>query len=872
MGEQYIKWLYELDKSSGNIVGGKGANLAEMFNAKFPIPPAFVITTNAYNSYVEKTKIKDKINKILESIDVNNTQELNDKSKEIRDLIINSSMPEDIKEEIEESYEHLSVDKTSMQQARGDALSILRNSQEPSFVAVRSSATTEDLEDSSFAGQQESYLNIKGNIELISTVKKVLASLFTARAIYYRKKRGFSKEKFSLAVVVQKMINSDKSGVMFSKNPTKNDDSIIIEAVFGLGEGIVSGKINPDTYQLSNKLKIMNKKIGTKKIAIVRSASVETKEVKLSEEKSNDQVLTEGEIIMLGNLALKIEEHYTKPQDIEFAIEDREIFITQSRPITTTSKESNEKIEGTEILSGLGASPGIAIGRVKIIESMEDLTKVKKGDILETKMTNPDMVVTMAKADAIITDEGGVTSHAAIVSREMGIPAIVGTGNATKVLKENQLITVNGFDGKIYDGETQKEKKAEVLPIVQTKTKIKVIVDIPEAAERAALTKCDSIGLTRLEGIIATGKKHPMQYEKENNLDEYSKLLEQGISKILSYFKEIWIRSSDLRSDEFGNLKGSPELEGNPMLGNHGIRFSLKHPKILEAEFKAIKNIAEKNPKKIIGIMFPQVISVDEVKRARLHAEKMNLIKLPNVKFGVMVETPAAALVIKDIIKEGVEFISFGTNDLTQYILAIDRNNEEVQDLFEENNPAVLNAIKRVLRTCQELKVESSICGQAGSRKEMVKFLIENGITSISVNADAANQISKFVAEIENSYQKPANENFQKTEKTTPEQKTKQVIQKIEEAIVKEVVKNPKQIFNETIPPSKPIPLPPENPSYVNNKKPNVPAYISGMIKEDRYALESLFRNIPKMESTTIEEEQEESREIDEEDEIMDIF
>ena len=453
MGDQYIKWLSELNKKSGQIARGKGANLAEMFNAKFPVPPAFIITTSAYNAFIEKTKIKDRIAKILDNINVDNTKELDEKAQQIRELIINSEMPEDIKNEIEEAYEHLSVDKTALQGAKGNALSILRNSQEPAFVAVRSSATTEDLDDASFAGQQESYLNVKGNQDLISNVKKVLASLFTSRAIYYRKKKGFSSGNFSLAVVVQKMINSEKSGVMFSKNPVKNTKTVLIEAVFGLGEGIVSGKINPDSYELSVELEIISKKIGNKKIAITRSASGETKQIKLTEDRANDQVLTESEIVSLGNLALKIEEHYGKPQDIEFAVENRELSITQSRPITTINKESKSKISGQAILAGLGASPGVGVGKVRIIKSMSDLSKVAKGEILVTKMTNPDMVVSMQKADAIITDEGGITSHAAIVSREMGIPAVVGTGNATEILKDGDLVTVDGSSGKIYRGE-----------------------------------------------------------------------------------------------------------------------------------------------------------------------------------------------------------------------------------------------------------------------------------------------------------------------------------------------------------------------------------------------------------------------------------
>ena len=753
----FIKWLSELDKNSGMIVGGKGANLAEMYNSKFPVPPAFIVTTDAYKFFIEKSGIKEKIDSIIDFIDVDNTKELEDKSKEIRQLITKAEMPQELKEEITDSYENLNVDKNALQGAGRDALHILKYSNEPVFVAVRSSATTEDLEGSSFAGQQESYLNVKGNTELIESVKKVFASLFTARAIYYRKKRGFSKEKFALATVVQKMVDSDRSGVIFSSNPVKENNNVVIEAVFGLGEGIVSGKIKPDNYEVTRELEIINKEIAYKKMAITRNSQGDNQEVHLNEDKGGQQVLTESQVKQLANIALKIETHYGIPQDIEFAIESGEIFIVQSRPITTKVKKEEKEIKGKSILSGLAASPGIASGKVRIIHNLEDLTKVRKGDILVTEMTNPDMVISMQKASGIITNEGGLTSHAAIVSREMGIPAVVGTDNATKTLKEGQEVTVDGFKGLIYEGISE-AKSVEILPIVQTRTKIKVIVDLPGAEERAAKTKSESIGLLRLEGIIASNEKHPLAFEKQKKLPEYTEMLEKGISQISAPFKEIWIRTSDIRSDEFSTLQGAVEIEDNPMLGDHGIRFSLKHPDILKAELKAVLNCANKFQGKKFGIMIPQVISTEEIIKTKELAKELGL--LGKVKIGIMVETPSACLIIKDLLKVGLDFISFGTNDLTQYVLAIDRNNEQVQDLFNELHPAVLNAMKRVLRTCEELEVESSICGQAGSKPEMVKFLVANGITSISVNADAAYEISQIVASVESKIPMEIDENL----------------------------------------------------------------------------------------------------------------
>src|SRR3989338_8557808 len=757
---EYIRWLSELNKSSGPIAGGKGANLAEMYNSKFPVPPAFVVTTKGYYFFIEKTRLKEKITEILDSIDVDDTQELEDKAKKIRKMMVDAEMPSELEAEIIEAYEDLSIDKKALETASKFAAQILKNSSEVTFVAVRSSATTEDLAESSFAGQQETYLNIKGNRDLIEAVKKVFASLFTARAIYYRKKRGFSAEKFSLAAVVQKMIDSQKSGVMFSRNPIKNDNNIMIEAVFGLGEGIVSGTIKPDNYIVSRDLKILEKKISEKKIALTRSSQGDTETVTLTKEKSAEQVLTEGEIQKLADYAIKLEEHYNKPQDIEFALEKREIYIVQTRPITTQTQENTkQKIEGKLLLSGLGASPGVISGKVKIIHDLNELAKIQKGDILVTEMTNPDMVVTMQKSSAIITNEGGITSHAAIVSREMGIPAVVGTNTATKSLKDGQIITVDGFNGKVYEG-TAQEQKVEIKKIVPTQTKIKVILDLPDFADRAALSGCEAVGLLRLEGIIASSGKHPLKFVKENKIEDYVKVIQSGVEKIAEHFKEIWIRTSDIRSDEFMHLDGAPQQpELNPMLGMHGIRFSLKNPKILAAELTAIKNAADKFPNKKFGVMIPQVISTEEIIQTKELAKQLSV---NNIKIGIMVETPAACFIIRHLLDVGIDFISFGTNDLTQYVLAIDRGNEQVQYLYNEMHPAVLNALKRVLRTCQEYGVESSICGQAGSKREMAEFLVKNSISSISVNADAAYDVSVLVAELEKQIISNPNQKFRK--------------------------------------------------------------------------------------------------------------
>lgn len=749
---EYVKWFSEINNKDVAIAGGKGASLGEMYNNKFPIPPGFVVTAQAYKHFIESTGLREKIKAVLDELNVDDTKSLELGATKIREMIESTKLSEDIAKPVIEAYDILDVNKEQLANAGEVALGILKKSKEPPFVAVRSSATTEDLATASFAGQQESFVNVKGHSELLEKIVECFASLFTARAVYYRVKKGFSHEESYIAVVVQKMVNSDKSGVIFSKNPVGEGNDIVIEAVWGLGEGIVSGRINPDHYVISpnlEKFTIKSLEIPKKDVAIVRDSSGKTITVKLTENKGKQQVLNNHELKILSEYALQLEEHYQKPQDIEFAISGRDIYIVQSRPITTKYKSEKKELSGEILLSGLGASPGIASGVVKIVHSLADLSKIKSGDVLVTEMTNPDMVVTMQKAAAIVTNEGGVTSHAAIVSREMGIPAVVGTVKATESLKEGMEITVDGGRGVVYAGKGE-TKLAEIKKVVPTKTKIKVIVDLPDFAARASSSGIKEVGLTRLEGIIAGSGKHPLYYVKNKDMESYIDVLVKGLKKLCAPFDEIWIRTSDIRTDEFRNLEGAPsEVENNPMLGDHGIRFSIKHKEVLDAEITAMKKIADMYPDKEIGIMMPQVISVEEVRAVKSAAERVGVPG--NVKIGIMVETPAAVQIINQLCEEEIKFISFGTNDLTQYTLAIDRNNEAVQYLYDEMNPAVLSALSYVIRRCKKYGVKTSICGQAGSRPEMAKFLVGEGIDSISVNADAAYDVSLVVSEVEKS-------------------------------------------------------------------------------------------------------------------------
>jgi pyruvate,water dikinase len=486
-------------------VGGKGANLGEMYSLDLPVPPAFIITINAYKNFLEENKIKEKLYEELANLDVENNQELQGKAENCRNLITSAEIPEYLKEEILEAYDNMNVNEDLLNVK--SALSIIKAGRDFPFVAVRSSANAEDLPSASFAGEQATYLNIKGNKNLLKAVKECWASLFTARAVYYRVKNNFSHEKVFIAVVVQKQIQSFSSGVMFTANPATNDKSeIVIEAAFGLGETVVSGQVTPDMYVIDKEsLTIKEKTINAQEFKLILDPNTNQNIQKpLSVEESKRQKLADYDVIKLAEIGKRLENHYQKPQDIEFATENSKIYIVQTRAITTlkSSSETEEKVLNRKVLlKGLAASPHIGSGRVKLVENINDLDKILKGDVLVTKMTDPDFVPSMRRASAIVTDEGGVTSHAAIVSRELGIACVIGTGSATTTLKENQLITVDGIKGLVYDGALEiKEPEVEdyePMQELETITKIKVNCDMPESVENALKQNPDGVEIGR---------------------------------------------------------------------------------------------------------------------------------------------------------------------------------------------------------------------------------------------------------------------------------------------------------------------------------------------------------------------------------------
>jgi len=745
-----ILWLEAISKDDIPLVGGKGASLGEMTSIGLPVPKAFVVTAQAFRKFLVQTGLEDSLFDLLTAVDVENSEELEDVSRNVKDMVLGAKMPEDVKEEIISAYGAMGPDDM--------------------VVAVRSSATAEDLPDASFAGQQETYLNIRGDAAVIEAVQMCWASLYGARAIYYRAKQGFDDRTVNIAVVVQQLIRSEKSGVMFSSHPVTGEPLTIIEGSWGLGEAVVSGSVSPDKYVYDRRLKrVFDRMVSKKEYMIVPIGDHGTELVDIPKDRQDEPVLSDTEVEQLAAFAETSEEHYNVPQDLEWAIVGNTIYILQSRPITTIGMNTKAKGAGASqntgavLLEGNGASPGVASGPVIIVHDIKDLGKVKEGDILVAKMTNPDMVPAMRKVAGIITDEGGMTCHAAIVSRELGTPAVVGTKKATKTLKDGDIVTLDGEKGIVYEGATSQAVAPAVVmaagasgaavaaaPII-TATSIKVNVSLAEAAARAAATGADGVGLLRIEHMILGLNKTPGWYISQNKEEEFITELYNGIKVVLDAFpgKPVWVRTLDAPTDEFRNMLGgeTEPIEHNPMLGWRGIRRDLQSPAQFRMQIEAFKRLWDRGYDNL-GLMFPLVGHPEEFLKAKELIAGWG-VDVDAVELGVMIEIPSSAILIEDFCKAGISFASFGTNDLIQYTLAIDRNNELVSSMYRPKHPAVLKLIRDAIAVCRQYGVECSICGQAGSDPKMVEWLIENGITSVSANIDAVPKIRETAARTE---------------------------------------------------------------------------------------------------------------------------
>ena len=740
--EKNILWFNEITKRDLLLAGGKGANLGEMSRLDIPVPNGFVVTSKSYHDFLDTTSLREKIKTELKNLNVKDSDKLRKASKNIQTAILTAKMPKETQEEIKHYYHTL-----------------CGNSDRP--VAVRSSATAEDLPDASFAGQQETFLNQLGYFQVVKAVQKCWASLFEARAIFYRQEKKFDHFKVGIAVPVQLMVQSEVSGIMFTVNPVTNDPNFIsIEAGFGLGQPIVSGEIIPDQYLVLKKdLTIAKKDIISQDWQLTKAGKV-----KISKAFKKKQKLPDNQIKKLSDYGLKLENHYNRPQDIEWAYERGKLFIVQTRPVTTLKINTGIlKLNISDedlLLSGLSASPGVAAGRVIILKSPRELSKVKEGNVLVTEMTNPDYVPAMKKASAIVTDKGGRTSHAAIVSRELGIPAVVGTSLATKMLKDGELITVDGTKGKIFSGDKSKYFKSEIVDekfkTLKTATKVYVNLAEPELAYEVAQRNVDGVGLLRAEFMLAEIGKHPRLFIKENKEKEFIEKLSVGIEIFAKAFypRPVIYRGTDFKTNEYRNLKGGYEFENeeqNPFIGFRGVGRYIVDSEVFAMELKAIKYVRNKKDIKNLHLMLPFVRTVNELIEVKKFISSFGLRRSHNFKLWMMAEIPSNVILLKDFVDVGIDGISIGSNDLTMLMLGTDRDNEKVAGEDKtEMNPAVLWVLRELVTKSKKLGITSSICGQAPSvYPGLVKMLVSWGITSISISPDVIEKSRKLVYEAE---------------------------------------------------------------------------------------------------------------------------
>jgi len=761
-----VVWLDQVGKNDIQLVGGKCANLGELTAKGISVPPGFAVTADAFRRFLEETRIGDVIHKTLNSSNgPRDPKQYEEASGEIRKIIESAPMPQDIAAEVRSAYRDLEK-KTGTAQVK---------------VAVRSSATSEDLPDASFAGQQDTFLNVKGEEQLVHYVQKCWSSLYTPRAIFYREAKGFPHEKVLISVGVQKMVDSEVSGVIFTLDPVNGDPSkIIIESTWGLGEALVAGVVRPDRFIVDKgTLQIVHKEIVPKMVEHVPNHKTGlTAQREVPAERRNASSLSDEQVVELARLARDIEDHYQTPQDVEFAVEGGKsghaVYVVQTRPETFWAKmkapsaSSVHLLDRVVVVQGLAASPGLHAGRAKIVLNLQDAGRMmKEKDILVTRMTNPDWVPYMKIAGAIVTEDGGTTCHAAIVSREMGIPCIVGARNATRLLGSGKEYTVDAKTGVVYQGLVEEILKPHAGSTVQfptvipvTSTRIYVNISLPELAEKVAReTQADGVGLLRAEHMMLSVGKHPRLLIEEGGGQRMVDAFAEGVRKVATPFapKPVVYRCLDFKPDEFLGLPGGEKYEKdaghvgpNPLLGFRGAFRYVKEPDVFRLECRAIRKVREEFKLTNVHVMLPFVRTLEDFRNAKKIMEEEGLKRGPDFKLWIMCEVPATVLLIDKFVQEGIDGISFGTNDLTMLILGIDRDDASIQEIYDERNLAVLRAMSHVIMVCRENGVTTSICGQAPSNyPEVVEFLVREGAVSMSVNPDKVIETKQLVAGIE---------------------------------------------------------------------------------------------------------------------------
>jgi len=773
--KQLVLWFDDVRNTDVVLVGGKNASLGEMINAGLPVPPGFAVTAYSYEKYIEEKKIAEQIYKIIKETvtNPNDPRQYDLASKKIRELIEKTSMPKEIENAIRQAYKELNE----------------RLELKDTFIAVRSSATAEDLPDASFAGQQETFLNVRGADDLLDKVIKCWSSLFTPRAIFYRNEKGFPHEKVFISVGVQKMVNSGCAGVMFTINPvTGNRDEIVIEGNYGLGETVVSGVVNPDDFVIDKATTtIKERRISRKTVEYIRDPKTgKTVHLEVPVEKQKVTCIDDREILALAELAKRIEKHYNKPMDIEWAIDQdldypQNMFIVQARPETVFGTKAMDapKMEESQheqlkvIVRGISAGRrGYGIGKATVVLNPDDANRdMKKGDILVTGMTDPDFVPFMKMASAIVTDKGGITSHAAIVSRELNIPCVVGTEIATQVMKTGKEYTVDSRNGVIYEGimaqavqpatatngSAMVVQAAEAAPV--TATKIYMNLGTPEMIEQYKNLPFEGIGLMRTEFILASAiGKHPMSFIEEGKSQEFVDKLAEGVATVARAIqpKPVVVRLSDFKTNEYRGLKGGEKyeiIEENPMLGWRGCsRYISKwYDKAFRLECQAIKKCRAEWNLKNVYVMLPMVRTLWEAKRVLEIMKEEGLERNRDFKVWFMAETPSIGIMADEFSKL-VDGFSIGSNDMTQGVLMIDRDSERLGQMgyFDERDPAVKRIIAHLIKAAHENGCTVSICGEGPSNlPDFAEFLVRVGIDSISVNNDAVIVTRKHVASVE---------------------------------------------------------------------------------------------------------------------------
>jgi pyruvate,water dikinase len=771
-----VLWFENLRNTDVPIVGGKNASLGEMIHAGMPVPPGFAVTAYSYEKFIEQTGIAEKIYKIIKETvkDPNDPKQYDAASKKIRELIEKTPMPPKIADSVKSAYKELNK----------------RFHLKDAFVAVRSSATAEDLPDASFAGQQETFLNVKGSGELLEKVVKCWSSLFTPRAIFYRNEKGFAHEKVFISVGVQKMVNSRAAGVIFTINPVTGDLSeIVIEGNYGLGETVVSGAVNPDDFVVDKStLKIKEKRLAKKTVQYNRDPNTgKTIHLDVPKEKQKEPCVSDEEIVKLAEIAKLIEAHYKKAMDIEWAIDKdlsfpQNIFVVQARPETVWSAKSMETPIQVEegkptelkvVVKGMAAGRrGYGLGVAKVVLSPDEASEnMRKGDILVTDMTNPDFVPFMKIASAIVTDKGGITSHAAIVSRELSIPCVVGTETATQVMKTGKEYTVDSRNGVIYEGILRQAAEATVTPGAAeavamaadpapvTATKILMNLGVPEKIEAYKDLPFEGIGLMRIEFILASAiGVHPMHFVETGESQKFVDKLAEGVATVARAIqpRPVVVRLSDFKTNEYRELKGGDKYEiseENPMLGWRGCsRYISKwYEKAFRLECQAIKKCRTEWGLKNVWLMLPMVRTLWEAEQVLEIMKQEGLERSRDFKVWFMAETPSIAIMADEFSKMADGF-SIGSNDMTQGILMIDRDSERLGQMgyFDERDPAVKRIIAHLIKVAHENGCTVSICGEGPSNlPDFAEFLVRAGIDSISVNNDAVVATKKLVASIE---------------------------------------------------------------------------------------------------------------------------